>query len=80
MLDDLTRKKAKARRAAPSCLPLTERSLNRLRPAGRGASLSDTGERVFGGAERATRASMYVRAFDGIDWGAWHSYVLTTIV
>ncbi|WP_249142735.1 hypothetical protein [Bradyrhizobium sp. AUGA SZCCT0160] len=24
--------------------------------------------------------TMYVRAFDGIDWSAWHSYVLTTIV
>ncbi|MBR1247965.1 hypothetical protein JQ609_13655 [Bradyrhizobium sp. AUGA SZCCT0169] len=24
--------------------------------------------------------TMYIRAFDGIDWGAWHAYVLTTIV
>ncbi|WP_249131916.1 MULTISPECIES: hypothetical protein [unclassified Bradyrhizobium] len=34
---------------------------------------------VRGGA--ATGAEpMYVRAFDGIDWGAWHAFVLTTIV
>ena len=31
-----------------------------------------------GGATGAE--TMYVRAFDGIDWSAWHSYVLTTIV
>ncbi|GIQ72335.1 hypothetical protein [Bradyrhizobium sp. RD5-C2] len=34
---------------------------------------------VRGGA--ATGAEpMYVRAFDGIDWGSWHAFVLTTIV
>lgn len=32
-----------------------------------------------GGAVTGTD-SLYVRAFDGIEWSAWHSYVLTTIV
>ncbi|WP_342724445.1 hypothetical protein AAFG07_36325 [Bradyrhizobium sp. B097] len=34
---------------------------------------------VRGGAAIGTEP-MYVRAFDGIDWGAWHAFVLTTIV
>lgn len=32
-----------------------------------------------GGAATGTE-TMYVRAFDGLDWSAWHSYALTTIV
>ncbi|MBR1162788.1 hypothetical protein JQ569_26765 [Bradyrhizobium elkanii] len=32
-----------------------------------------------GGATTGTD-SMYVRAYDGIDWGAWHAFTLSTIV
>ncbi|WP_244485423.1 hypothetical protein [Bradyrhizobium tropiciagri] len=34
---------------------------------------------VRGGAATGSE-TMYVRAFDGIDWGVWHAFVLTTVV
>ncbi|WP_249150225.1 hypothetical protein [Bradyrhizobium sp. JYMT SZCCT0180] len=32
-----------------------------------------------GGAGTGTE-TMYARSFDGIDWSAWHAFVLTTII
>jgi hypothetical protein len=34
---------------------------------------------VRGGAGTGTE-TMYARAYDGLDWGAWHAFVLTTTV